>query len=207
VLKLPTKLFEREPLRKIPARYAQAVGQVIVAHSRLELYATELVYELLCSAYTLGRQLLRGDNPVETFKIAQRLLGAWGSSIQITSAPTQLSKRIETAYTKRNAIAHGVWVRLKGNDYRLRRVREKRTTDVGELDRRIMPQFAKVTLKQLKKDAQFINAVGSEIQKLIKEVRDSLKAWPKTDPSRAPQHPGSRRGRRKKQDARHQPAT
>ena len=58
MLKFPSSIIVREPLTTIPPQLLRGVGQVIVAHARLELYLTELVYDLLRIDYPLCRQIL-----------------------------------------------------------------------------------------------------------------------------------------------------
>jgi hypothetical protein len=189
MLKFPPNIIEREPLKKVKPKLLQGIGLVIVAHSRLELLLTELIYDLLRIDYPLGRQVIRGDNPVETFKTIQRLLDVWDIKIGGLGG---LRRDIEVAYAKRNQLAHGVWVRIKGNDVRLRLVREKRPTAVGVLDRRILPEFAKVRIAQFQKDASYIHKVTARVRALQKHVAVVLRAWPKIVPSRLPRRQRSR---------------
>ena len=47
MLTLPSRLYVREPLKTIKPALLRGVATVIVAHARLELLLTELVYDLL----------------------------------------------------------------------------------------------------------------------------------------------------------------
>ena len=73
MLKLPSSIIVCEPLTTIPPPLLRGVGQVIVPQARLELYLTELVYDLLRIDYPLCRQILRGNNTREVFATAVRL--------------------------------------------------------------------------------------------------------------------------------------
>jgi hypothetical protein len=129
----------------------------------------------------------QGHNPVETFKIAQRLLKVWG--IKPDASLTRLRKDIDTAYSKRNAIAHGAWFRIKRNDVRICLAREERITAIGPLDRRIIPEFAKRRVSQFRDDAKYILGVTTRVLELRKFVKAELQAWPRTVPSRLPRRP------------------
>ena len=80
-------------------------------------------------------------------------------------------------YDKRNETGHGSWIKVKAGDIRIRLMREERLTVVGMLDRRIMPEAAKRTLKHFNDDAKFINSVADRIRDLTKTVKAALKPW------------------------------
>ena len=99
---------------------------------------TLICYELLRVNPKLGRHVLRGDNPNRNFETAQRLLRVWG-----LTEPRGLANEITEAYAKRNAVAHGFWVKgTKSKEVRLTLGAGKRQTGVGMLDRRTLPEFA-----------------------------------------------------------------
>jgi len=195
-MKFPTKIVEREPLHKIPKKYSSAVGGIIVAHSRLELLLTETVYSLLRIDYTLGRQLLRGDNTPETFNIIARLIPLWDIAFTPSENIKSLREEIHKAYKMRNVVGHGAWIKYRKNDYRLRLARDVRDTDVGALDRRIMPDFAKIGIGKLRSDAKFIISVSLRVSALLKQIRVALKPWPEIDPARHPKRPRAPHKRR-----------
>jgi hypothetical protein len=150
------------------------------------LYLTELLYDLQRTDYPIGRQVTRGDNTGETIQAITRLVDLW--NITPTENLKRLRKDIEIARGKRNEVAHGVWMRLKLGDVRLRLVRERRMTSVGEIDRRIMPQAAKVSVKRFTDDAAYIHKITKRVRALQKHVRAELKPWPYIIPSRLPRH-------------------
>jgi hypothetical protein len=186
MMKVPPGVFYREPLKTIPDNLLRGVGRVIVAHARLELYLTELLYDLQRTDYPIGRQVTRGDNTAEIIQAIERLVDLW--NITPTEGLKHLRKDIEKARGKRNDVAHGVWMRVKPGDVRLRFMREKRMTTVGEIDRRILPQAAKVSAKRFADDAAYIHKVTQRVRALQKHVRAALKPWPYTIPSRLPRH-------------------
>jgi hypothetical protein len=181
LLRLPPKRFVREPLKSIRPNLLEGIGRVIIAHARLELALTELVYDLLRIDPKLGRQVLRGDNPTANFTIAQRLLKLW--SIPVNDR--KLRGDIESACRKRNEVAHGVWLRVQGTQ-QIQLVRDVRPTPVGPLDRRIMPQHAKRTVAHLKTDARFIHGVTDRVSALQKRVRGEVENWELVRPHRKP---------------------
>jgi hypothetical protein len=191
LLKLPLNLVVREPLKSVRPALLQGVGRVIVAHARLELALTELVYDLLRIDPKLGRQVLRGDNPSANYSILKRLFDLWGITPEVDFK--KLKTDIEKACDKRNEVAHGVWVRMKGTDVRLQLVREKRQTEVGLLDRRILPQFAKRGVGALRQDAKFINGITAKVRTLQKQVLAELEPWVKVVPHKLPKSSSAKR--------------
>jgi hypothetical protein len=192
LLKLPPNLLTRQPLKTIKPSLLQGVGRVIVAHARLELLLTELVSDLLRIGNPLGRQAYQGHNPVETFTIVKRLLKVWG--ITPKTNLNSLASDIEKAYSRRNAIAHGAWFRIKRNDVRMILVREERVTPIGPLSRRTIPDFAKQRVSQFRTDANHIHSITRRVLELRKLVAADLKSWPRTIPSRLPRRPAGPRG-------------
>ena len=180
LLKLPPKRFVREPLKSISHNLLEGIGRVVIAHARLELFLTELVYELLRLDPKLGRQVLRGDNPTRTFAAAEQLLKLWSIPFH-----KKLKHDIENACDKRNEVAHGVWLRVEGKQ-QIQLVKGERQTPVGPIARRIMPQYAKRTATQLKNDARFIHGVADRVRELRKSVSIELKDWERIRPHRQP---------------------
>jgi hypothetical protein len=173
MLKMPPNLIVREALKTIPSHKLRGIGRVIVAHSRLETLTTELIYDLLRIDYKLGRQVVRGDNPPDLYATACRLMKVWN----LPAPNPKLRRDIKKAYDKRNETGHGSWIKVKAGDIRIRLMREERLTVVGMLDRRIMPEAAKRTLKHFNDDAKFINSVADRIRDLTKTVKATLKPW------------------------------
>jgi hypothetical protein len=187
MLKMPPNLIVRQALKTAPSDKLRGIGRVIVAHSRLEDLMTELVYDLLRIDYKLGRQIVRGDNPPDLYATACRLMKVWN----LPAPSRQLRKDIKKAYDKRNETGHGAWIKVKSGDIRIRLMREERLTVVGMLDRRIMPEAAKRTLKHFNDDAKFINSVADRIRDLIWTVNAELKPWRHINVVRRP--PGRKR--------------
>jgi hypothetical protein len=173
MLKMPPNLIVREALKTIPSHKLRGIGRVIVAHSRLEALTTELIYDLLRIDYKLGRQIVRGDNPPDLYAMACRIIKVWN----LPPPSPKLRSDIKKAYDKRNETGHGSWIKVKGGDIRIRLMREERLTVIGMLDRRIMPEAAKRTLKHFNDDAKFINSVADRIRDLTKTVKAALKPW------------------------------
>ena len=181
-LKVPPNRIVRQPLKTIPSTLLKGVGRVLVAHARLELRVTELVFELLRVNPKLGRHVLRGENPTRNFETAQRLLRVWG-----ITEPKGLEGKIKRAYGRRNAVAHGFWVKgIKAREVRLALGAGYQQTSVGAIHRRTLPQFATFSFSQLVTDANFINSVADEVKQLQNDARKILERWKIIVPTKVP---------------------
>jgi hypothetical protein len=185
MMKVPSGTFEREPVKRIPKHLMRGAALIIIAHARLEYFLTELEAELLRIDNPLERQIRSNiHNTRETFLTIQRLIDMW--NIQTTENLNRLRKDIEHAAARRNEVAHGIWLRIKPGVYRLRITKGERQTNVGPLDRRIIPQASAITAKSLRRDAVLIYGVTERVRALKKHVSGELKAWRKIIPSRLP---------------------
>jgi hypothetical protein len=93
----------------------------------------------------------------------------------------RLAKQIAEARAKRNAVAH-----LRGfasTEPRLALFREKCKTEVGLLDRRILPQYVKRGVNSLKDDVKFVHGVTTKVRAL---VQDEIRDWKPIVPQRKP---------------------
>jgi hypothetical protein len=144
----------------------------------------ELMFDLLRISYKLGRQLPRSGSTETTFVTIKRLLKLW--DIVPTENVERLKKDIRKAYDKRNEVAHGAWVRVRGKDVRLIRMKGERPTSVGTLDRSIVSDFAKQNLAHFQKEASYINGVATRVHTLQEQVKIELRPWPPIDPTRIP---------------------
>jgi hypothetical protein len=97
-----------------------------------------------------------------------------------------LKKEIEMASKKRNEVAHGIWMKPKTGGIRLRLLNGERHTDVGPVDRLVIPKAAKRRAGELGKDAAYIHRVTDHVRALERHILAELKAWPKINPARRP---------------------
>ena len=181
MMRVPSNLLYREPLKTIPKHLLQGIGRVIVAHARLEWYMAELVSDIARIDYPIGRQIFRGDNPEALLTIILRLYDMWNIP---RSDLGNLRKQVKKCYEKRNALAHGIWIRTKS--FQLVAVREERMTDAGMLDRRILPGRQTRTVKSFSDDVRYIHAVTKRVRALKREVEIELQAWKRICPARKP---------------------
>ena len=186
-MRAPEGLFEREPEKTIPKRYLQGIGKVIVSHSRLEHYLTELIADLQRTDYSIVRQVLDGTSTRDHVTRIAHLLDMW--KIIPVVGLEQLRADVEKAAQKRNEVAHGVWLRTPQQNVALRRTRGDRLTSVGQLSRRVIPQTPPTKVEMFKAYADYIDGVIDRVRKLQSQAREQLDPWPYISPQRRYQHP------------------
>jgi hypothetical protein len=185
---VPEGIFEREPLKDVPKRFLVGVGQVIVAHSRLEHYLIELIADLQRTDYPIIRQLLDSGNARDYFSKVERLIGLW--NIVPSEDLETLREYIDEAGRRRNEVAHGIWLNRPDHKVALRRIRGKRETKQGMVAERSIPSAPITKPEEFEANKKYIDGVTRRIRALQADVRKKLEPWPYTD-LRAPPKPTS----------------
>jgi hypothetical protein len=173
---VPKGFFEREPEKDIPKRFLIGVGLVIVAHSRLEHYLTELIADLQRTDYPIIRQVLDSGNARDYFAKAERLIGLW--NIVPTEDLEALGIDIAEAGRRRKEVAHEIGFADRDQKIALRRIRSKRMTKQGMVTERSIPSAPVTHKDEFHTNKKYIDGVATRVRALQVHVRKQLEPWP-----------------------------
>jgi hypothetical protein len=91
----------------LPASLLREIGRVITAHSVVELYLNNIVYDLIGLDPTIGRLAVREPRAADRVDLIAKLMTLKGFTTTIDMK--ELRKTIDKCTTERDQLAHGVW--------------------------------------------------------------------------------------------------
>lgn len=126
---------------------------------------------------------------------------SWGDKFYEATTPSKISGRLSVCWTcgvldrrssgwqnrsrkpARNVMQLLTVRGFASTEPRLTLFREKCKTEVGLLDRRILPQYVKRGVNSLKDDVKFVHGVTTKVRAL---VQDEIRDWKPIVPQRKP---------------------
>ena len=185
---------------KLPAPMNREIGRIIVGFAFFEYTLTRIAYDLLSINPKQGRTAVRGPRGNELVEMVQDLCNL--ANLKLHFNWKSLISRAKYINSRRDLLAHGVWLRDKNtNNYLLLRTRGQWTPEPhksGRLKRAISPQGEQHALEDLISIYSEIEVLFEACDELKSKVEIGLESLQKKPPPQSPQKSRSRNPSRTK---------
>jgi hypothetical protein len=144
-------LADVEILNDLPASHCREVGRIVVKFSRLEHKLSGAIYTVLQVHTVEGRLAVREPRAPEKLDLIHDLLTLRG--VKVATDFKELRKILEDANSRRDQLAHGIWVRAPNGDICLRVTKGNWPQDEqvdGRKKRAVLPQASPITIGMLR---------------------------------------------------------
>lgn len=99
----------------LPASYMREIGRIMVYWAHIEFLLRRTTHEAAGIGQKLGRVALMEPKPPGVPDHIRKIFQA--RQIKPPKIPKKFIKEIDAFYERRNALAHGVWLKMKNNKY------------------------------------------------------------------------------------------
>jgi hypothetical protein len=111
---LPTRMGPLPITSNISPTILREIGRICVAYSRIEWLLNKTLYDVLNVTPAEGRLAVRDPSPDQRLDLIEELLELKNIKVPIVNI-SELKAFLKEAKTKRDAVAHGIWLRERGD--------------------------------------------------------------------------------------------
>ena len=166
----------------LPPSILREIGKICVAYSRIEWLLNKTIYDVLNVSSAEGRLAVRDPAPDQRVELIEDLMKL--NNIKCTVERVgELKTFLKEAKTRRDAVAHGVWLRADGDPTLYLRLINGNWTPlgtVGKTKRRMMLEGLQFTVEDAKEWTALVQTTFKAVQvfhaKIINEMNRMVDA-------------------------------
>jgi hypothetical protein len=160
----------------LPPSILREIGRICVAYSRIEWLLNKTIYDVLNVSTAEGRLAVRDPAPDQRVELIEDLMALNGIKPTVERIG-DLKSFLKEAKTKRDALAHGVWLRPDGGTTLYLRLINGTWTPpgtTGKIKRRMMLEGFPFTLEEAREWTELVQTTFKAVQifhaKIINEM-------------------------------------
>jgi hypothetical protein len=149
----------------LPTPILQEIGKICVAFSRIEWLLNKIIYDVLNVTAAEGRLAVRDPVPDHRVDLIEELMKLKNIDPKLTNAG-DLKTSLKEAKTKRDAVAHGVWLRPDGESTLFLRLINGTWAPLGmgKTKRRMLLEGLEFTSEDAKAWRELIESTLTDVQ-------------------------------------------
>lgn len=161
---------------ELPPSILREIGRICVAYSRIEWLLNKTIYDVLNVSSAEGRLAVRDPSPDQRVDLIEDLMRVKGINPKIERIG-ELKTFLKEAKTKRDAVAHGVWVRADGDPALYLRLLNGSWTPpgtIGKTKRRMMLEAFQFTIEDAKEWTELVQTTFKAVQLFHAMIIDEM---------------------------------